>query len=101
MLLTYEVANVRCGGCAATIKKALSDAGFAGVNVDLSCEPRKVTFESNDEAQTAQFRAILRSLGYPLHDEKIGFVDAAGLKAKSFVSCAVGKFSTDDDTNQI
>jgi copper chaperone CopZ len=99
MLQTFEVANVRCGGCAATIKKALSDAGFAGVDVDLSCEPRKVTFELNDEAQIAQFRAILRSLGYPLYDEKIGVIDAAGLKAKSFVSCAVGKFSTGDDTD--
>ena len=99
MLQTYEVANIRCGGCAATIKKALGEAGFTGVEVDLTCEPRKVTFDATDEAQSAQFRAILRSLGYPLSDEKIGMVDSAGLKAKSFVSCAVGKFSTDDNAN--
>ncbi len=98
MRYTYEVANIRCGGCAASIKQALSEAGFAGVEVDLSCEPRKVTFEADDEAQTAHFRAILRSLGYPLYDEEVGTLDAAGLKAKSFVSCAIGKFRTADDT---
>jgi copper chaperone CopZ len=100
MLRSFEVANVRCGGCAATIKKSLTEAGFTGVDVDLSCEPRKVTFDVTDEAQTAQFRAILRRLGYPLSDEKISLADSAGLKAKSFISCAVGKFSTDGSTKQ-
>lgn len=98
MQKSFEVANIRCGGCAATIKKSLAEAGFESVEVDLSCEPRKVTLELADEAQTAQFRAILRGLGYPLFDEKISFADSAGLKAKSFFSCAVGKFNTDDDT---
>lgn len=100
MLQTFEVANVRCGGCAATIKKALAEAGFGQVEVDLGCEPRKVTVEVTDEAQTAQFRAILRTLGYPLFDEKISVIDSAGLKAKSFISCAVGKFRIDDGTEQ-
>jgi copper chaperone len=100
MLREFEVANVRCGGCAATIKKALGEAGFTAVEVDLSCEPRKVTFDVTDEAQIAQFRAILRTLGYPLFDEKTSLVDSAGLKAKSFISCAVGKFSTDEGTGQ-
>ncbi len=100
MLATVEVANIRCGGCAATIKKALNEAGFTGVDVDLSCEPRKVTFLVTSEAQSAQFRAILRRLGYPLCDEKISLADSAGLMAKSFISCAVGKFSTDDGTKQ-
>jgi len=98
MLQTFEVANIRCGGCAATIKKALSEEGFTSVEVDLSCEPRKVTVDLVDEAHVAQFRAVLRKLGYPLNDEDVGFMDAAGLKAKSFVSCAVGKFSATDTT---
>lgn len=99
MIQSFEVANIRCGGCAATIKKALNEAGYTGVEVDLTCEPRKVTIDVTDEAQLAQFRVILRGLGYPLFDEKISLVDSAGLKAKSFVSCAVGKFSAADDTN--
>jgi copper chaperone len=98
MLQTFEVANIRCGGCAATIKKALSEAGFESVDVDLSCEPRKVTAEIAGEAQLAHFKAILRKLGYPLSDEEISLGNSATLKAKSFISCAVGKFNVEDNT---
>ena len=93
MLNTVEVNNVRCEGCATTIKKTLEKEGFKEVGVDLSCEPRKVTVNVEDEASLAHFRAILRKLGYPFSDEEVGFSDSATLKAKSFVSCAVGKFS--------
>lgn len=93
MIQTFEVANVRCGGCANTITKSLQEAGFNGVNVDLSCEPRKVTVDAVDEAQLAQFKAILRKLGYPLTTEENGGLDSATLKVKSFVSCTVGKFN--------
>ncbi|MEA2112001.1 MAG: heavy-metal-associated domain-containing protein [Campylobacterota bacterium] len=99
MLLTLEVNNVRCEGCANTIKTALSKDGFKEISVDLSCEPRKVTANVEDEAHAAQFRAILRKLGYPLFDEEIGFGNLATLKVKSFVSCAVGKFNIEDDAN--
>ena len=93
MKTVFEVANVRCGGCANTITKALKEAGFEEVSVDLTCEPRKVTIEIVDEAQSAQAQAILRSLGYPLSNEERGFGEETVLKAKSFVSCAVGKIN--------
>ena len=99
MLKTVEVKNVRCEGCANTIKKALKKEGFEGVEVDLSCEPRKVTVELQEKASSAHFRAILRKLGYPFFEEEISFSDSATLKAKSFVSCAVGKFSIEDNTS--
>jgi len=98
MLKTVEVSNVRCSGCAATIKKALGEEGFTSVDVDLSCEPRKVTAEIAGEAQAAHFRAILRKLGYPLSDEEISLLDSAGLKARSVVSCSVGRFAVNDPT---
>ena len=96
---TFEIANIRCGGCSATITKALKEAGFEEVDVDLSCEPRKVTAVISDEAQLAQFKSILRNLGYPLVGEEEGVIDNATLKLKSFVSCAVGKFSTDKESD--
>ena len=96
MSQTFEVANIRCGGCANTITTKLEDAGFKGVTVDLSCEPRKVTLDLDSEAHEAHFRDLLRNLGYPMADENVGALAGAGLKAKSFVSCAVGKFSTDE-----
>ncbi|MGD9971014.1 MAG: heavy-metal-associated domain-containing protein [Sulfuricurvum sp.] len=93
MKQTFEVANIRCGGCANTITKALTEAGFQEISVDLSCEPRKVTAEIADEAQLAHFKSVLIKLGYPLCDSERGFTEDAVLKAKSFVSCAVGKFT--------
>ena len=93
MLKTVEVDNIRCSGCASTITKALKEEGFKSIDIDLSCEPRKVTVNIEDEASSAHFRTILRKLGYPFSDEEVGFSDSATLKAKSFVSCAVGKFS--------
>ena len=98
MLETLEVNNIRCSGCANTITRALAKEGFANVKVDLSCEPRKVTVELQGEASSAQFRTILRKLGYPLCDEEISFSNSASLKAKSFVSCAVGKFTIENNT---
>lgn len=99
MITLFEVANIRCSGCANTITSSLKEAGFKEVSVDLSCEPRKVTVDTLDEAQSAQVKAILRSLGYPLIGEEEGAFDNAALKLKSFVSCAVGKFTTDEEKN--
>jgi copper chaperone CopZ len=98
MLHTFEVNNIRCGGCANTIKKSLQAEGFKDIEVDLSCEPRKVTVDITDEASVAHCKTILRNLGYPLCSEEISFGNSTTLKAKSFVSCAIGKFSTNDDT---
>lgn len=99
MIQTFEVANVRCSGCSNTITKELHEAGFREISIDLSCEPRKVTVEAADEAQLAQVQAILRKLGYPLVIEENGGLDSAALKVKSFVSCAVGKFSSEKTSN--
>lgn len=97
MLQTFEVANIRCGGCATTIRTALDDAGFTSVKVDLISEPRKVSADIKDDTELELFKKVLRDHGYPLVGDKIGFVDSASLKAKSFVSCAVGKFNEKED----
>ncbi|MFA5214542.1 heavy-metal-associated domain-containing protein [Sulfuricurvum sp.] len=99
MITVFEVANIRCGGCANTITKALKEVGFKEVSVDLSCEPRKVTVDIANDAQLAQFKAVLRNLGYPLSGDDEGSIDNAALKLKSFVSCAVGKFTTVNDSD--
>ena len=93
MLRTFEIANVRCDGCANTITSSLSKEGFSSLHVDLSCEPRKITLEISDEAQVAHLRSILKKLGYPFFDEEIGNAESIVLKTKSVVSCAIGKFS--------
>lgn len=100
MISVFEVANIRCGGCANTITKALKEAEFEQISIDLTCEPRKVTAVISNEAQLAQFKSILRNLGYPLFGEEEGTIDNAALKLKSFVSCAIGKFSTENQTEE-
>ena len=69
------------------------------IKIDLSCEPCKVTVNVENEVLLTHFIAILRKLGYPLFDEEINFSNTTTLKAKSFVSCAVGKFNIKDNTN--
>ncbi|WP_457594914.1 heavy-metal-associated domain-containing protein [Hydrogenimonas sp.] len=93
MLKCYEVANIRCEGCANTIKKALSDRFGDSVEVDLSVMPRKVTAEIKDETDEELFISTLRKLGYPLVNDDITNIEGAVMKGKSFVSCAIGKFN--------
>lgn len=100
MKKVFEVANVRCSGCANTITTKLTEAGFEGVEVDLSCEPRKVSVDLKSEALEAQLISTLRKLGYPLASDSLGSLDAVGLKAKSFVSCAIGKVGQSENNNE-
>ncbi len=81
---TYEVQNIRCGGCANTINKALS-AEFESVEIDVVS--KKVTVEIKNESEISKGAEMLKKLGYPLIGEESGMLD----KAKSFVSCAIGK----------
>jgi copper chaperone CopZ len=97
MIPTFEVANIRCGGCASTIRTALANAGFLSVRVDLLSEPKKVSAEIQDDEHLSLFKKILKEHGYPLVDEKLTFIDGVSLKAKSFVSCAIGKMNTDSN----
>lgn len=83
---TYEVQNIRCGGCANTITKALSEL-FEDVAVDVAS--KTVTVETEDESKIEKGALVLKKLGYPLTGENSGALD----KAKSFVSCAIGKLS--------
>ncbi|MDP3118844.1 MAG: heavy metal transporter [Sulfuricurvum sp.] len=89
MLQTFEVLNVKCGGCANTLKKSLAD-DFGDVNVDLECEPRKITLDIQDD-QMEKLKLKLRSLGYPLTTDELNTLQTLTTNAKSFVSCAIGK----------
>lgn len=44
MKQTFEVYNVKCGGCANTLIKSLKDE-FGEVVVDLEVNPRKITLD--------------------------------------------------------
>jgi copper chaperone len=96
MQKSFKALNIKCDGCANTIKKALK-AKFGEIDVDLTQEPRVVTLDIKDEESEIDFRKKMRLLGYPLEDEDLGMLTKGGLKAKSFVSCAIGKMSEDKE----
>ncbi|MDD2652417.1 MAG: heavy-metal-associated domain-containing protein [Sulfurimonas sp.] len=92
MQKSFRVQNIKCVGCANTIKEALKEE-FGAVDVDLMQEPRVVTLEIKDEEPEKSFRKKMKSLGYPMEDEELGAFTKGGLKAKSFISCAIGKIN--------
>ena len=89
MKTTYEVLNVKCSGCAGTLKKSLKEE-FGEVEVNLEVEPRQISL-SIDENKIKVLREKLISLGYPMSDEDLGTIQKITTTAKSFMSCAVGK----------
>jgi len=85
---TFVVENIKCGGCANTIRGKLGER-FDLATVDVDVEQGRVTVDI-DEAQRLAVAAALRDLGYP----EAGTVEGFGsmkAKATSFVSCAIGR----------
>ena len=94
MQKTFQVENVKCGGCAATLKKKLEPL-FGEVDVNLDVHPREITLKMEEE-QMPRLQQALRDIGYPLSTDKLGLIDTASTKVKSFVSCAVGRMESDE-----
>ena len=90
MVREFKVLNIKCGGCAGTVKKALKDE-FGEVEVNLEVEPRVISLQANENFDEASLRSKMKKLGYPFEDEVLGTFEEVGTKAKSFVSCAIGK----------
>ena len=89
MKRTLEVINVKCGGCAGTLKKALFEE-FGEVEVNLDVTPRQITLDVSDDKMDL-LALKLKQLGYPLSSEDLNTIEKITTTAKSFVSCAVGK----------
>ena len=92
MKQTFEVLNVKCGGCASTLTKSLKEE-FGDVEVNLDVHPRQITLDIQDEQKEA-LKLKLRGLGYPLSDDELSGFQKATTTAKSFVSCAIGKMNS-------
>jgi copper chaperone len=86
MAHTYRIQNIRCGGCATTIRRRMTEAGFEVL--DVRPEDHAVIVAEAGPERIAAGAAILKALGYPLIDEDSGVGDFA----RSVVSCAIGRF---------
>lgn len=88
---SFEVFNVKCSGCASTLKSKLSK-DFGEIEVNLEVIPRKITLDMKNK-NVDKLAQALRELGYPLASEEMSFMDSTSAKAKSIVSCAIGKMN--------
>jgi len=86
---TFQVENVKCGGCANTLKKAFFEE-FGEVEVNLEVMPREITLKI-EENQIESLKTKLKALGYPLSSDELNTIEKITTTAKSFVSCAIGK----------
>lgn len=88
MKKTIQIQNLKCGGCAHTIKTKLLD--LKGVNnVDVIVDKDEVVFGYDLEPTVLEVKQKLKGLGYPEANDDNTLLT----KAKSFVSCATGKLS--------
>lgn len=82
-----HVENIKCGGCMNTIRKdLLKQSGVLAVHVDENLGT--VNISGDDDMDKNHIVSRLEHLGYP----EIGH-NGLLLKAKSYVSCAVGRIT--------
>lgn len=89
-----KVENIRCGGCANSIRKKLSkDTRIDSVEVDIE-QQIVIIHTKNNDLNAIKVNAVqkLLHLGYPEKGSVEGLQALKG-KAKSVVSCAIGKVS--------
>jgi copper chaperone CopZ len=81
------VENIKCGGCANSIRKKLSD--IQGVqNVEVDIEHGKITLDGLSEQDRPSVIKVLADMGYTEPGEG-DMLD----KAKSYVSCMIGRIN--------
>ena len=88
--MSYEISveNIKCGGCVNTITTKLNAVDSVDdSHVDIE---NGLIIVSGDESDRENVTQILLNLGYPETGTAEG-LKAVKAKAKSFVSCAVGK----------
>lgn len=88
MKKTIKIQNLKCGGCAHTIKTKLFELNDVS-NVDVLVDKDEVVFNYDLESTVLEVKQKLKALGYPEVNDDNSLVT----KAKSFVSCATGKLS--------
>lgn len=89
-MTVIEVLNLKCGGCANTIKKGIvTIEGLNEVLVNLNTS--EVSIDATDEMVIQQVKEKLSSMGYP----EVGDSNTVLHKAKSFVSCATGRMTSE------
>ena len=86
--IKVKVENLKCNGCATTIKKGLiSYDEIKTVEIDIDKSEILIEFDG-DDGNINKYETKLRKMGYPQKGDN----NTISI-AKSFVSCAIGKTS--------
>jgi len=87
-IMKIVVENIKCGGCANSITSKLKETfNYEHVDVDVAESTVIIDDKVVDETEVEN---VLHKLGYPRINSVEG-LEAAKTKAKSFVSCAIGR----------
>jgi copper chaperone len=90
-----KIDNLKCGGCASSIKAGLkSFSGVKEANVDKEKEEVHVKYTADVTLEAIKTK--LKNMGYPEKDSTQGF-EKFSANAKSYISCAIGKFNKEDN----
>jgi copper chaperone CopZ len=80
------IENLKCHGCANTIRKGLSRIEEVGnVDIDIEGSSVKIEYEGENNMRVV-FIEKLRKLGYP--QDRTGKLNQ---QIKSYISCAIGR----------
>ena len=82
---TIYIQNLKCGGCATTISKNISTIESVE-NVSINVENNSISL-SHQPDFLEKIKQTLKKIGYPEQGKDNNIMD----KAKSYMSCAVGK----------
>lgn len=82
------VENIKCSGCVSTIKDKLTKL-YNTDNINIDVENGIIDIDLADNNRESVIKDLL-NLGYPEINSTKGFTKTKA-KAKSFVSCAIGK----------
>ena len=84
--ITIKAANLKCHGCAATIKNGLMKFhDVKSVEINIKDSSISINFDG-DESNIGKYKAKLTKMGYPEQAN-----NSTRSIAKSFVSCAIGR----------
>jgi len=88
MKTTLQIQNLKCNGCATTIKNNLKRLQNIK-DIDINIEDSLVSFIYKGENDLEVLKKELHRIGYPIAGEN----NNMQTKAKSYVSCAVGRMN--------
>lgn len=83
-----RIQNLKCGGCQNSIRNGLEE--IEGVKVlNINEEDSSVELEFTNDELRSKITEKLKKMGYPIEGDENQFLD----KAKSYVSCMIGRVS--------